>query len=92
MNRGGSWNNDDASNYRGANRNRNDPGNRNDNMGFRLASTVRNKVMNCPIRRLPRPAQAGPKPTGAPAASKPAARQAHRGRGACFSVSQASCL
>ncbi|NLF68655.1 MAG: hypothetical protein GX575_06310 [Candidatus Anammoximicrobium sp.] len=39
MNRGGSWNND-ASNGRASNRNRNDPGNRNDNLGFRLASTV----------------------------------------------------
>ena len=37
MNRGGSWNND-ASNTRAANRNNNDPGNRNNNIGFRLAS------------------------------------------------------
>ncbi|MCP5451507.1 MAG: hypothetical protein H6972_13370 [Gammaproteobacteria bacterium] len=36
--RGGSWNND-AENCRSAIRNRNDPGNRNDNLGFRLAST-----------------------------------------------------
>lgn len=40
VNRGGSWRNDDASNFRGANRNRNDPDNRNDNMGFRLVSTT----------------------------------------------------
>lgn len=39
VNRGGSWRNDDPDNFRGANRNRNDPGNRNDNQGFRLVST-----------------------------------------------------
>ncbi len=37
MNRGGSWNND-AQYARAANRNNNDPDNRNDNLGFRLAS------------------------------------------------------
>lgn len=37
MNRGGSWNND-ADNARAANRNNDDPGNRNNNLGFRLAS------------------------------------------------------
>jgi hypothetical protein len=36
VNRGGSWNND-AGNARSANRNNNDPGNRNDNLSFRLA-------------------------------------------------------
>jgi len=36
--RGGSWNND-AQNLRSANRNNNDPENRNDNVGFRLVST-----------------------------------------------------
>jgi len=35
VNRGGSWNND-ARNLRSANRNNNSPGNRNDNLGFRL--------------------------------------------------------
>ena len=35
VNRGGSWNNH-ASNCRSANRNRNDPSNRNNNLGFRL--------------------------------------------------------
>lgn len=34
--RGGSWNNN-ARNVRAANRNRNDPDNRNDNLGFRCA-------------------------------------------------------
>ncbi|MCB1806409.1 MAG: hypothetical protein KDK04_15125 [Candidatus Competibacteraceae bacterium] len=36
--RGGSWNND-ADNCRSAYRNHNDPGNRNNNLGFRVAST-----------------------------------------------------
>jgi hypothetical protein len=36
VNRGGSWNNT-ARNCRSANRNRNDPSNRNNNLGFRLA-------------------------------------------------------
>ncbi|HNU68115.1 MAG TPA: SUMF1/EgtB/PvdO family nonheme iron enzyme [Myxococcota bacterium] len=38
VNRGGSWNND-ARNVRAANRDNNDPGNRNDNLGFRVASS-----------------------------------------------------
>jgi retron-type reverse transcriptase len=37
--RGGSWNNDNTENFRCANRNNNDPTNRNDNNGFRVAST-----------------------------------------------------
>jgi hypothetical protein len=37
--RGGSWNNNPA-NLRSANRNRNTPDNRNNNNGFRLASTA----------------------------------------------------
>ena len=41
--RGGSWRND-AQNLRSAKRNNNDPGNRNDNVGFRLVSTA-----NCQI-------------------------------------------
>lgn len=36
--RGGSWNNN-ASNCRVANRNNNDPDNRNNNIGFRLSNT-----------------------------------------------------
>ena len=36
--RGGSWNNN-PQNLRSANRNRNSPGNRNNNIGFRVAST-----------------------------------------------------
>jgi len=35
VNRGGSWNNDPI-NLRGANRNRNTPDNRNNNLGFRV--------------------------------------------------------
>jgi hypothetical protein len=38
MIRGGSWNND-AQNCRSANRNNNSPDNRNNNVGFRLASS-----------------------------------------------------
>ncbi len=39
MNRGGSWNNNPR-NCRSANRNRNAPGNRNSNLGFRLLSSA----------------------------------------------------
>jgi len=42
VNRGGGWNND-AVNCRSANRNRNSPGNRNDNLGFRLVSASRSR-------------------------------------------------
>jgi hypothetical protein len=38
VNRGGSWNNKPA-NQRVANRNNNNPSNRNNNLGFRLANT-----------------------------------------------------
>jgi formylglycine-generating enzyme required for sulfatase activity len=38
--RGGSWNNNQAADARGANRNRNAPDNRNNNLGFRCAKTV----------------------------------------------------
>ncbi|MGH8693758.1 MAG: SUMF1/EgtB/PvdO family nonheme iron enzyme [Burkholderiales bacterium] len=38
VNRGGGWNNN-AVNCRSANRNHDAPGNRNDNLGFRLLST-----------------------------------------------------
>ncbi|MBI5750277.1 MAG: hypothetical protein HZA00_14255 [Nitrospinae bacterium] len=40
MLRGGSWNNN-AKNTRAANRNRNNPDNRNNNNGFRVASTLK---------------------------------------------------
>lgn len=40
VNRGGSWNNQ-PDNVRSANRNRNDPTNRNNNLGFRLAQADR---------------------------------------------------
>ncbi len=42
MNRGGTWNNP-ARNCRAANRNNNEPGNRNNNLGFR-ASLARRKA------------------------------------------------
>ena len=41
--RGGSWDNN-ARNCRSANRNDNDPTNRNDNIGFRLSSTALARV------------------------------------------------
>ncbi|MFM9961398.1 MAG: SUMF1/EgtB/PvdO family nonheme iron enzyme [Planctomycetaceae bacterium] len=37
-NRGGSWRNSDARRFSAANRNRNTPSNRNNNLGFRLAA------------------------------------------------------
>ncbi|MFN0315380.1 MAG: SUMF1/EgtB/PvdO family nonheme iron enzyme [Burkholderiales bacterium] len=40
VNRGGSWNNKPA-NVRSAKRNRNEPSKRNNNLGFRVASTLR---------------------------------------------------
>ena len=40
MKRGGNWNNN-ANNCRVANRNNNSPGNENNNLGFRLVSTIR---------------------------------------------------
>ena len=46
VNRGGSWNNN-ARNCRSANRNDNSPGNRNNNLGFRLASS-----RHCAARRV----------------------------------------
>ena len=56
--RGGSWNNDDAQNFRAANRNNNDPAKRNDNRGFRLAlapaqqgpgaDRLLNRAVSCP--------------------------------------------
>jgi hypothetical protein len=42
VNRGGGWNND-AVNCRSANRNNDAPGNRNDNLGFRLVSASRSR-------------------------------------------------
>jgi hypothetical protein len=47
VNRGGSWNND-AGNCRAANRNRNTPDNRNNNLGFRLARAPQVERMLCP--------------------------------------------
>lgn len=47
VNRGGSWNNT-AENCRSANRNRNEPGNRNNNLGFRLALSSRQAAQQGP--------------------------------------------
>ncbi|MEA3465676.1 MAG: hypothetical protein U9R29_06680 [Thermodesulfobacteriota bacterium] len=49
MNRGGSWNNN-ARNARAANRNRNRPDNRNNNLGFRLVFPTAQRE-----RRMPPP-------------------------------------
>jgi len=38
--RGGSWNNNNENNYRSANRNRNQPDNRNNNLGFRVVRSA----------------------------------------------------
>ncbi|MBM4311952.1 MAG: hypothetical protein FJ119_13530 [Deltaproteobacteria bacterium] len=43
VNRGGSWNNN-ARNCRSANRNNNSPGNRNNNLGLRLAFAELSRV------------------------------------------------
>jgi formylglycine-generating enzyme required for sulfatase activity len=50
VNRGGSWNNN-AQNCRVSNRNNNDPTNRNNNIGFRLARSSKSSFLN---RCLPR--------------------------------------
>jgi len=47
VNRGGSWNNN-AANTRAANRNRNNPDNRNNNLGFRLALPPAQKAERMP--------------------------------------------
>jgi hypothetical protein len=47
--RGGSWNNN-ARNARSANRNRNNPANRNDNIGFRLA--LARKKLDTPFDQI----------------------------------------
>jgi hypothetical protein len=70
--RGGAFNNT-ARNVRSAIRNRNDPDNRNDNIGFRLVVSTLASRRNCPPERKllraeanggvcpwPRPARAGP--------------------------------
>ncbi|MBI4517575.1 MAG: SUMF1/EgtB/PvdO family nonheme iron enzyme [Deltaproteobacteria bacterium] len=61
--RGGSWNNDNPDNFRCANRNNNHPDNRNDNNGFRVASTVpcRNRVVHGERERAGR-VQTGSRP------------------------------
>jgi len=67
VNRGGSWNNN-AENCRTANRNNNDPGNRNNNLGFRLAAPAHrdggcltlNRTLSRPLTR----ANSEPHPQG----------------------------
>ena len=67
MMRGGSWNND-AQNCRSAVRNNNAPGNRNNNVGFRLSSSRQRSVAVC--SRMHRPHQRPDhRPGPAPAAA-----------------------
>jgi formylglycine-generating enzyme required for sulfatase activity len=47
--RGGSWNNK-PENLRASNRNRNNPDNRNNNIGFRLAQSARTALVVVPAR------------------------------------------
>ena len=51
MLRGGSWNNN-RTNLRSANRNRNTPDNRNNNNGFRLASTTASRAVSSTMVRV----------------------------------------
>ncbi len=66
VNRGGGWNNNDAANVRGANRNRNAPSNRNNNLGFRCAHQGRQSASNQgPMLRVcPGPCPGPPSPEG----------------------------
>ncbi len=64
--RGGSWN-DDARNVRAAHRNANEPGNRNDNLGFRcgeLATGPDRPLGNRPASGPPHPAPANVQTAG----------------------------
>ena len=67
MNRGGSWNNT-ARNCRSANRNRNSPENRNNNLGFRVARSSADKVDALPdgTGRFPASPQAAKTRIGRP--------------------------
>ncbi|MBM3496159.1 MAG: hypothetical protein FJX72_17840 [Armatimonadetes bacterium] len=49
--RGGSWNNDHTDNFRAANRNRNQPDNRNNNIGFRIV--LPEDPPSHPVGRMP---------------------------------------
>jgi hypothetical protein len=61
VNRGGGWNND-ARNCRSANRNNNTPGNRNNNLGFRvsLARRIEEHVRRTGQDPVPVPSNVGP--------------------------------
>jgi len=56
--RGGSWNNK-PENLRVSNRNRNNPDNRNNNIGFRLAQSARTARIMVPAQSRPVYGQAG---------------------------------
>ncbi|MFT5200459.1 MAG: hypothetical protein ACI87O_003138 [Planctomycetota bacterium] len=68
VNRGGSWNTN-GRNCRAANRNRNTPSNRNNNLGFRLVSTARFRTVRS-HPWIPAPCKAGDEQSGEIAASK----------------------
>ncbi len=51
MLRGGSWINNDPDNLRAANRNHNDPGNRNNNCGFRVVCGVESRKAGPAVNR-----------------------------------------
>ncbi|HPB10243.1 MAG TPA: SUMF1/EgtB/PvdO family nonheme iron enzyme, partial [Kiritimatiellia bacterium] len=70
--RGGSWNNT-ASNCRSAYRNNNDPSNRNNNIGFRLVSTMRPKGQAGSHPPPPAPRSGGDEQARLRAAGSPAA-------------------
>ena len=70
--RGGSWNNT-ASNCRSAYRNNNDPSNRNNNIGFRLVSTMRPKGQAGSHPPSPAPRSGGDEQARLRAAGSPAA-------------------
>ncbi|MBD3335741.1 MAG: SUMF1/EgtB/PvdO family nonheme iron enzyme [Candidatus Eisenbacteria bacterium] len=62
--RGGNWNNN-AQNCRSANRNNNNPGNSNNNIGFRLASSCTGltvRIQGCGLRAIGHDQATGPVP------------------------------
>jgi len=84
--RGGSWNNDHPDNFRAANRNNNNPENRNDNNGFRCASggewgaspKAGPSGAMCGGPPLPRQSQADTSLTAVPAPVGPTGKDAAR--------------
>ena len=73
MNRGGSWKNN-AINLRSANHNRNNPSNRNNNLGFRPAKESRPARTCAPWQELPSRAFGIPRPRSCAGESQLAGR------------------